>query len=201
MARKTEIDRPFYIGKAWFSPSNLYFWLALSALVTVVGCTAGSQSAVRDRFPADIVTGDFKFFETDWKSCTFAEVSIDDDLKIDPSLMQASLRALDAVDPVAPFGGLKFPESGFHYFSGLSVIDLASLVQNQGDEDLAYDIGETFFKAKECWRRALNPSSLKFRHYQTLVHRRDAIIVIGAEAPNTVLLLFPSQATAFYFGP
>jgi len=143
----------------------------------------------------------FNLFETDSISCTFAEILIDDDVRIDPSLIKASFRALDAIDAATPFSVLKFPEDGFLYFSGVSVAELASRIRHNGDEDLAHEVEETIFKAKTCWRRSVNRRSTEFQRYAELILDREGIVVLGAEPPNTVILLYPSESRAFYFGP
>jgi hypothetical protein len=188
-------------ANASFLLSRLNLVTALFAVLFLSSCTAGSRSAVLARFPADIVVGEFKFFETDWRSCTFAEVSINNDLKIDPTLISASLRALDAVDLAEPFSVLEFPDSGFHYFTDLSVAEMASRLRHQGDEDLAYEVEEAIFSAKRCWTRDRTLNSQEQARYTDLILDRDGVIVLGAEIPNTVILLYPDSSRAFYFGP
>lgn len=184
-----------------FPPSASSFVAALSALLFLSGCTAGSKSAVLARFPTGIGVGEFDFFETDSRSCTFAEVSISEGLEIDPSRMKMSRQALYDIDPATPFSVLEFPEDGFHYFNGLSVAELATVLRKQGDEDLAYQVEETIFDAKRCWRRGWKVNSKEMGHFAELVLKREGIIVLGADIPNTLILLYPDKARAIYFGP
>jgi len=165
------------------------------------GCTSGSQSAVTAKLPATIGVAAFLFFETDFKSCTFAELSTVAGIRIEETRFSSSAAALRDVSSENSFSTLKFPKDGFHYFKGYSIADLAWTVRSNGDEDLAFQLEESIFNAKRCWRRGLEPSSPDISRYTNLILDNEAIIAIGAESPNTVILLYPDQRRAYYFGP
>jgi hypothetical protein len=187
---------------SWLLVSKKRIFSAFMAILILGGCTAGTRSAVLARFPDIITVEDFIFFVTNLRSCTFAEVLIEESVTIDRSLTEASRRALDAVEPQTPIRRLEFPDEGFLYFSGLSAAELAALIRQKGDLDLAWDVEELiFFRSKECWRRRLSSSSQEYVRYKDLISDREVIIVISADVPNTVILLKLDDGRAFYFGP
>ncbi len=175
--------------------------LAMLSILVLCACTAGSRGRVLARFPDDISVQDFIFIKTNLIDCTFAEVSIDTDVTIDPSRFQASLEALDALEQSGPFSYLEFPDDGFHYFSGVSLVELISLIGLKGDSELEFIIGEWIFASKQCMPTTAGPLSQAKVRYRGLISDSDLIIVIGADQPNTVILVDLAEARAYYLGP